>query len=640
MARPTISCRSHIVAAVATVVLLAGNPPLSASNPNAPPSLKTVPVPIPTTVDQYVRDRAAAIRLGKALFWDMQAGSDGIQSCASCHFHAGADNRIKNTLNPGSPNLGGSGFELGGGPNYTLRPGDFPFHLLSDSGNRNSAVLRDVDDVVSSQGIFLFSYADVPKWPNLSLDQGTLVGDPVFNVHGTNVRRSESRQTPSVINAVFNYRNFWDGRAFDIFNGQNPFGPGTGVLLFWSDNRRKMQLMAAAPDLASPASQAVGPPVSNFEMSYAGRIWPKIGKKMLNPLIVPLGKQHVSRTDSVLGSVARPATGLRTTYPDMIRDAFYSSYWNSNQYVEFVNGMPVIRNGLPRNSNQYTIMEANFSLFWGLAINLYVATLISDDAPYDRYQEGDDSALTDQQKRGLGLFLTKGNCIQCHSTPLFSEATTSNILENGTAGPIGRTTVVDSSTVVYDEGFFNTGVRPTQEDLGAGGTSPFSRPLSFSARATVLNDPVRFTLDPPAGLGERVAVLGAFKVPVLRNVEHTAPYFHNGGQANLDQVLDFYNRGGDFRDQNAANVSEFITNLGLTNDEKAAIVAFLKSLTDERVTFARKPFDHPEIFLPNGHPGNQFFVFKDGTGKAVDAFIRIPAVGAEGNAIPLDSTFP
>src|SRR4051812_22150504 len=63
-------------------------------------SLKGVPVPGPASLGDLVRDRKAAIVLGKALFWDTQAGSNG-QACASCHFHAGADNRTKNQLNPG-----------------------------------------------------------------------------------------------------------------------------------------------------------------------------------------------------------------------------------------------------------------------------------------------------------------------------------------------------------------------------------------------------------------------------------------------------------------------------------------------------------------------------------------------------------
>lgn len=57
-------------------------------------------VPEPTNLGEFVKDRAAAVRLGKALFWDMQVGSDGVQACASCHFHAGTDDRATNAVNP------------------------------------------------------------------------------------------------------------------------------------------------------------------------------------------------------------------------------------------------------------------------------------------------------------------------------------------------------------------------------------------------------------------------------------------------------------------------------------------------------------------------------------------------------------
>ena len=116
---------------------------------------------------------------------------------------------------------------------------------------------------------------------------------------------------------------------------------------------------------------------------------------------------------------------------------------------------------------------------------------------------------------------------------------------------------------------------------------------------------------------------GAFKTPGLRNVALTGPYFHNGGEATLRQVVDFYSRQGDFADANAPNVSDRIRNLQLSPDEKAALVAFLKALTDERVRFERGPFDHPSIDVPQGN----------------GPVIRVPAVGRNGRATPL-APFP
>ena len=64
------------------------------------PPLSTIPIPRPD-LGEFIRDAEAARVLGKALFWDMQVGSDGVQACATCHFRAGADPRKKNQVSPG-----------------------------------------------------------------------------------------------------------------------------------------------------------------------------------------------------------------------------------------------------------------------------------------------------------------------------------------------------------------------------------------------------------------------------------------------------------------------------------------------------------------------------------------------------------
>src|SRR6267143_7069885 len=127
-------------------------------NPLAPIplSLKVVPVPRPSNLADFIVDEAAAVTLGKALFWDMQAGGDGIQACATCHFHAGADSRVKNQLNPGISNV----FEVGG-PNSTVGSGNFPFHRFADPDDRGSTIVFDSDDVMSSQGVFKTAFRDI-----------------------------------------------------------------------------------------------------------------------------------------------------------------------------------------------------------------------------------------------------------------------------------------------------------------------------------------------------------------------------------------------------------------------------------------------------------------------------------------------
>src|SRR5436190_3561493 len=123
------------------------NPPLA--------SLKTVAPPTPTGVDRYVLDQTALIVLGKALFWDVQAGSDGRTACATCHFHAGADHRLQNQL--ASPHDGTATVV----PNRTLTLADFPFRSLANTTNNASAVIRDSRQVAGSAGVFRFDFLDV-----------------------------------------------------------------------------------------------------------------------------------------------------------------------------------------------------------------------------------------------------------------------------------------------------------------------------------------------------------------------------------------------------------------------------------------------------------------------------------------------
>ncbi len=84
-------------------------------------SLGAVTVPEPPNLATYVRDRTKLLQLGKALFWDQQLGSDG-QACASCHFHAGADNRSKNQINPGFRSTVVPGGDLAFGNNGSGAP--------------------------------------------------------------------------------------------------------------------------------------------------------------------------------------------------------------------------------------------------------------------------------------------------------------------------------------------------------------------------------------------------------------------------------------------------------------------------------------------------------------------------------------
>jgi cytochrome c peroxidase len=709
----------------------------------APPPLSSMTVPRPSNLGDFVVDEQAAVRLGKALFWDVQLGSDGLTACASCHYHAGVDNRAVNTLHPGADGVFDTmNSGAGGGPNYALNAGDFPFHKLLDPLDADT-VFQDTDDRRGATGVFKADFDGID--PFSAVDLGTDQPDGTFQVGGINALQATGRDAPTALGTVFFHRIFWDGRANHRFNGRNIWGDTDPsepkVLEMLGDG--SLGEIAILLDNAAAASQAIGPPLSDVEMSWNGRSWFEVGRKMI-PL-VPLASQFVDPNDSVLGGLANLAgNGLEPTltYQDMIQAAFHKRWWGSSQLSE-----------------GFTQMEKNFSLFFGLAILMYESTLIPDRTPYDAFASGDESALTDAQKRGLGIFLGKGKCSDCHATSMFAGAITADILQHSdpnegegllekmamgnelafsgltfstspvagelplnfnpyrrmvailtaggrvlasarmpsgarclpagervvelvptflvspamqmkarvriqTDGNCGTKLIVDvewnelapsgnyqvafgglrfpfvmppaTRVAVYDNGFYNIGVRPTAEDRGVGNSGPFG-PLSLTRRkqlgetlGTPSEEGVTFV-----SLNERVAVDGAFKTPTLRNVELTGPYMHNGGMATLEQVAEFYARGTDFGSQNARDLDPDVGGFPLTEQDKADLVAFLKSLTDPRVRFEQAPFDHPELPLKEGLVGDHLAIDDDGTGKGIPVIEIVAATGAAGGpAIP------
>src|SRR5579884_1603038 len=434
-------------------------------------SLKTVAIPGPTAAElnDVIKNKAAAIALGKAFFWEMQFGSDGFTACATCHFNAGADSRTMNTVNPGQRRVDGSGnpaadsnvFHPGFGPDHQLSVNDFPLHKLADITRNNSAVMSDNNNIVGSQGVYDNVFNDVVL--GLGPENETSVVDPVFSItdpHGEqmNVRRSTPRNAPPVINAVFNYRNFWDGRAQNTFNGVNPFGngdPNAALLQTDASSTNIVHEVKFRLSNSALASQAVGTQASDTEMSATGRPFVKMGKKMLS--VSPLVLQEVSPADSVLGGLsAYPFTGLNTDYITMIQAAFQPKWWNSNVVVDKDSNF--IHLGRPVNTDEYSQMEYNFSMFWGVAIQMYESTLVSDNSRFDQYMDGNRSALTALEQTGLDRFQGKGGCTNCHNGAEFTDAAISSIAARGVTEKL-------SGGAWHDVGFHNIGVRPVDDDM-------------------------------------------------------------------------------------------------------------------------------------------------------------------------------
>ncbi|MFO0984474.1 MAG: cytochrome c peroxidase [Planctomycetota bacterium] len=211
-----------------------------------------------------------------------------------------------------------------------------------------------------------------------------------------------------------------------------------------------------------------------------------------------------------------------------------------------------------------------------MAIATYERTLTSDQAPIDAFFAGDPFALTSQEIAGLGVFGSQGRCVQCHGFPQFTNQT-----------------------------FVNIGVRPPDEDPGLAGVT---------------------------GLPED---RGKFRVASLRNVALRAPYFHNGSKASLVEVVEFYNRGGDFAD----NRSNLIQPLGLTDEQKASLVALLgRPMTDPRVAQNLPPFDRPRLYRESTHVPATYGDGAAGSGGHVPRFIAIepPVLGNDGLTLAID----
>ena len=237
--------------------------------------------------------------------------------------------------------------------------------------------------------------------------------------------------------------------------------------------------------------------------------------------------------------------------------------------------------------NEYALIQYNFSLFFGIAIQLYEATLVSDDSPWDRFRRehptATDPALnpwtneTPSHISRLALFgahlfndRTKGpqniRCSNCHEQSELTDASVRRVAA-AVNGPVRNR---DGN--IIDKGFNNIGIRPTGDDLGVGASDAFG-PLSFTRRLFPGAPPATFD---SAAVTKGFGVHGAFKVPSLRNVALTAPYFHNGDVLTLRGVVELYSRGG-----NVAPVlgldGTIIEPLGipsLTSEEIDAIVAF------------------------------------------------------------------
>jgi cytochrome c peroxidase len=160
------------------------------------------------------------------------------------------------------------------------------------------------------------------------------------------------------------------------------------------------------------------------------------------------------------------------------------------------------------------------------ALASFLRTIKSTDSPYDRFVAGAADALSPEAQQGLQIFRIKARCIFCHVEPLFT-----------------------------DESLHNTGVawRPDADASGSGSFQDNGRYVVTSVQRD----------------------LGKFKTPTLREIALTAPYMHDGSLKTLADVVEFYDQGG----RRNPFMTPLIRAIGLTAEEKQALVKFLESLT-------------------------------------------------------------
>ena len=156
----------------------------------------------------------------------------------------------------------------------------------------------------------------------------------------------------------------------------------------------------------------------------------------------------------------------------------------------------------------------------GKAIATFERTVVAGNSPYDRYQDGDKSALSPSATRGMELFTGKAKCSVCHAGFNFA-----------------------------DEKYHNLGVGIDKTPVDKGREE-------FTKKAE-----------------DR----GQYKTPTLRNIADTAPYMHDGSEKTLEDTVEFYNKGG----VKNPNLDKEMKPLNLTDQEKADLVAFMKALSGE-----------------------------------------------------------
>ena len=272
------------------------------------------------------------------------------------------------------------------------------------------------------------------------------------------------------------------------------------------------------------------------------------GKLRNAPTMLFAGMQNNAFFDQHVMYLEDQATGVITNQIEMhgsLKDVV-TKLKSSNEYSD------LFQKAFGNNKDS-AVTDQNIRI----ALASFVRSLTPMNTPFDRFMRGETAAISNEAKQGFNLFSGKAKCATCHFMPFF----------NGTVPPHFTETEAEVLGV------------PSKPD---------------TANAVIDPDVGKFTLN-NAEIEKH-----AFKTPTVRNIALTAPYMHNGVYKTLEQVIDFYNRGG------GAGIGIHLENqtlppdkLSLTEKEKVALISFLKTLTDTTGTTSR-PVRLPEIISAHG----------------------------------------
>ncbi len=309
------------------------------------------------------------------------------------------------------------------------------------------------------------------------------------------------RKAPTYLDAMFAPRLFWDGRA-------ECAKPGCPTFSSFEDPDN----LGTFPIRAGGAleNQAVGPPMSAVEMACEGAAWAALHSELATATPLALAKQIPAALSAFI-------TSHDASYPKMFAAAFGDSQTSGPE--DEINTRRI-----------------------AFAIATHERRLRSDQTPWDRWNAGEDDALTAAEARGFEVFAGKARCELCHRLPLFS-----------------------------DGDFHFIGFHKPAWDLGRKGVNEFGIP-------------------------------GAMRTPTLRNLglrEGTGMLHRGAGAgASLEALVDLYDKGGLVGDPdvNTVPISPTILPLALSSEERADLLAFLRGgLDDPRVKAETAPFDRPHL---------------------------------------------